>query len=84
MNVSLCHSPSVSLLSVSITQLLSQSVILFVSMSFSSPLTKAVVVETKQMVVVLAVTEVNEDVVVQYFSWKMFGFVKRLNYFDIF
>ena len=35
-----------------------------------SGLTRAVVVETKQMVVVLAVTEVNEDVVVQYLSWK--------------
>ena len=34
-------------------------------------LTRAVVVETKQMVVVLAVTEVNEEVVVQNFGWKM-------------
>ena len=43
-----------------------------------SPLTRAVVVETKKMVVVLAVTEVDKDVVVQYLSWEMNGFGKRL------
>ena len=46
-------------------------------MFVQSALTRAVVVETKQMVVVLAVTEVNEDVVVQYLSWKMFGFERK-------
>ena len=48
----------------------------------SSPLTRAVVVETKQMVVVLAVTEVNEDVVVQDFSWKKFGSQTRKDVFN--
>ena len=56
---------------------LSVILLLFVSIFVQSPLTRAVVVETKQMVVVLAVTEVNEDVVVQYLSWKMFGFGQR-------
>ena len=41
-------------------------------------LTRAVVVETKQMVVVLAVTEVNEEVVVQNFGWKMMSQKKHI------
>ena len=45
-------------------------------------LTRAVVVETKQMVVVLAVTEVNEEVVVQNFGWKMMS--QKKNTFDYF
>ena len=48
-------------------------------------LTRAVVVETKQMVVVLAVTEVNEEVVVQNFGWKMTSQKKNtFNYFLFF
>ena len=42
------------------------------------------VVETKQMVVVLAVTEVNEDVVVQWLGWKGFGCRKRKGTFFVF
>ena len=57
---------------------LSVILLLLVSIFVESRLTRAVVVETKQMVVVLAVTEVNEDVVVQYLSWKMFGFGKNI------
>ena len=42
------------------------------------------VVETKQMVVVLAVTEVNEDVVVQWLGWKRFGCRNRKGTFFVF
>ena len=69
-SVSLYHSPSVSYCP-SLSQVWNN---ISISISVLSPLTRAVVVDTKQMVVVLAVTEVNEDVVVQYFSWNMFGF----------
>ena len=48
-------------------------------------LTRAVVVETKQMVVVLAVTEVNEEVVVQNFGWKMMSQKKKhISLFSLF
>ena len=59
------------LFNVGVIFLLSLSVSVRLSRSFHHLLTNAVVVETKQMVVVLAVTEVNEDVVVQYLSWKI-------------